>query len=253
MCFKIFYEIITKLIKKAFLAEDNAELMSADYSQIELRILAHISSDETMINAFINGDDIHRRVAADIYGVTYEEVTKDMRRTAKSVIFGIVYGISGFGLGENLHINPKKAKEFIDKYYEMYPKVHAYMENIKSDAYEKGYVKTLFNRIRYIDELKSPVYTIRSGGERIALNTPIQGTGADIIKLAMVNLYKEMKRKTLKSKILLQVHDEIILNVYDDEKEVVKEMVVRNMENVVSWEVPLKVEISFGKDWYQAK
>ena len=242
-----------RLIKKAFLAEENSHLLSADYSQIELRILAHIAGDETMIKAFINGDDIHRRVAADIHGVPYDSVTKDMRRTAKSVIFGIVYGISGFGLGENLHMNPKKAKEFIDKYYEMYPKVHQYMENIKKEAYENGYVKTLFNRIRYIDELKSPVYTIRSGGERIALNTPIQGTGADIIKLAMVNLYNEMKRKGLKSKILLQVHDEIILNVYDDEKDIVEEMVKRNMENVIKLKVPLKVDISFGKNWYEAK
>ena len=242
-----------RLIKKAFLAEPGCVLMSADYSQIELRILAHISSDETMINAFNKDDDIHRRVAADIHGVNYEDVTKEMRRTAKSVIFGIVYGISGFGLGENLHINPKKAKAFIEKYYEMYPKVHEYMENIKKEAYQNGYVRTLFNRIRYIDELKSPVFTIRSGGERIALNTPIQGTGADIIKLAMVNLYRELKRKDLKSKILLQVHDEIILNVYDDEIDIVKEMVTRNMENAIKLQVPLKVDISCGKDWYSAK
>jgi len=242
-----------KMIKKAFLAEENSMLLSADYSQIELRILSHISGDETMINSFINGDDIHRRVAADIYGIPIDEVTPIQRRTAKSVIFGIVYGISGFGLGENLQISPREAKTFIDKYYEIYPRVHDYMTNIKKEAYDKGFVKTLFNRIRYIDELKSPIYTIRSGGERIALNTPIQGTGADIIKSAMVNLYKELKRKNLKSKILLQVHDEIILNVYNDEKAQVEEMVKRNMESVVKWEVPLKVEISFGKDWYEAK
>lgn len=242
-----------RLIKKAFLAEDNATLLSADYSQIELRILSHISGDEKMIDAFNNGDDIHRRVAADIYGVSFGEVTKEQRSTAKSVIFGIVYGISGFGLGENLNISPKEAKAFIDKYYLLYPKVHEYMEKIKKEAYDKGYVKTLFNRKRVIDELKSPVWTIRSGGERIALNTPIQGTGADIIKKAMVNLFKELKRKELKSKILLQVHDEIILNVYDNEKEQVLEMVKRNMESVVDWEVPLKVETSFGRDWYEAK
>ena len=242
-----------RLIKKVFLAEDNAMLLSADYSQIELRILSHIAHDETMINAFNNGDDIHRRVASDIYGVPFDEVTKHQRSTAKSVIFGIVYGISGFGLGENLHISPKEAKNFIEKYYEMYPSVHKYMENIKREAYENGYVRTLFNRKRFIDELKSPVYTIRTGGERIALNTPIQGTGADIIKIAMVNLYNELKRKNMKSKILLQVHDEIILNVYNDEKEIVEEMVKRNMEGVVNFEVPLKVEMSFGKDWYDAK
>jgi DNA polymerase-1 len=242
-----------RLIKKAFESEENSCLLSADYSQIELRILSHISGDETMINAFKNGEDIHRRVASDIYSVPLEEVTKEMRRTAKSVIFGIVYGISGFGLGENLHISAKDAKNFIEKYYEMYPKVKMYMDNIKAESYEKGYVRTLFNRKRYIEELKSPVYTIRTAGERIALNTPIQGTGADIIKIAMINLYNELKTKNMNSKILLQVHDEVILNVYNDELETVKEMVKRNMENVVNFEVPLNVEISTGNNWYEAK
>lgn len=242
-----------KLIKKAFLAEKESHLLSADYSQIELRILAHISGDETMIQAFNSGEDIHKRVAADIHGKRIEDVTKNERSTAKSVIFGIVYGISGFGLGENLHISAKEAKKFIDKYYQLYPKVYEYMENIKKEAYDKGFVKTLFNRKRTIDELKSPVWTIRSGGERIALNTPIQGTGADIIKIAMINIYRELENKNLRSKILLQVHDEIILNVYDNERDTVLEIVKRNMENVLDWEVPLKVETSFGKDWYEAK
>lgn len=242
-----------RLIKKAFLADDDSCLLSADYSQIELRILAHISDDETMIEAFKNGEDIHRRVAADIHGKNIEDVTKSERSTAKSVIFGIVYGISGFGLGENLHISAKEAKNFIDKYYMLYPKVHEYMENIKREAYDKGYVRTLFNRKRIIDELKSPVWTIRSSGERIALNTPIQGTGADIIKIAMINVYKELKSRGLNSKILLQVHDEIILNVLNSEKEEVLEIVKNCMENVVSWSVPLKVETSFGRDWYEAK
>jgi len=242
-----------RLIKKAFLCEPNSVLLSADYSQIELRILSHISGDETMIDAFKKGDDIHKRVAADIYGVPFEEVSKTMRSTAKHVIFGIVYGISGYGLGENLHISPTEAKRFIEKYYTKYPKVKEYMDNIKKEAKEKGFVKTLFNRIRYVEEIKSPVFAVRSSGERIALNTPIQGTGADIIKIAMVKLHKEMKRKQLKSKILLQVHDEIILNVYNDELETVKEMVKRNMESVTDWEVPLKVEIETGNDWYEAK
>ena len=242
-----------RLIKKAFLAEDDSHLLSADYSQIELRILAHISGDETMINAFNNNEDIHRRVAADIHSKNIEDVTKSERSTAKSVIFGIVYGISGFGLGENLHISAKEAKNFIDKYYVLYPKVHEYMENIKKEAYDKGYVKTLFNRKRSIDELKSPVWTIRSAGERIALNTPIQGTGADIIKKAMIEVFRELKKNNFKSKILLQVHDEIILNVYDDEKDEVLSLVKNAMESVVDWEVTLKVETSFGKDWYEAK
>ncbi len=242
-----------KLIKKAFISEENCVLLSADYSQIELRILASIAGDEVMIDAFKNDVDIHRRVAADIHGIPVEEVTKYQRSTAKAVIFGIVYGISGFGLGENLNISAKDAKQFIEKYYEMYPRVREYMDNIKADAYEKGYVRTLYNRIRYIDELKSPVYMVRSGGERIALNTPIQGTGADIIKIAMVNLYKELVNKNMKSKLILQVHDEVILNVYEDELEEVKEIVRRNMESAADLKVPLKVEIETGKDWYEAK
>lgn len=242
-----------RLIKKAFLADDDSVLLSADYSQIELRILAHISHDETMIKSFQNGDDIHTRVASDIYGIPFEAVTKKERRVAKSVIFGIVYGISGFGLGENLHITSKEARKFIEKYYEMYPNVHNYMESIKKEAYDTGKVSTLFNRVRYIEELKSPVWTIRSGGERIALNTPIQGTGADIIKMAMINVYRELKRRGLKSKILLQVHDEIILNVLNEERDEVETLVQESMEKVVDWEVPLKVELSFGHDWYEAK
>lgn len=242
-----------KLIKKAFISEAGCSLLSADYSQIELRILASISGDETMIESFKRDEDIHRRVAADIHGIPLEEVTKHQRSTAKAVIFGIVYGISGFGLGENLNIPPKQAKAFIEKYYEMYPKVKEYMDNIKKEAYDTGYVKTLYNRIRYIDELKSPVYMVRAGGERIALNTPIQGTGADIMKIAMVNLHRELKNKGLKSKIILQVHDEVILNVLDEELEEVKEIVRRNMENAAVLKVPLKVEIEVGKDWYEAK
>lgn len=242
-----------KLVRRAFVSEEGACLLSADYSQIELRILASISGDETMIEAFVNDEDIHRRVAADIHGIEPEEVTKAQRSTAKAVIFGIVYGISGFGLGENLNISPKEAKQFIEKYYELYPKVKEYMDNIKKEAYDKGYVRTLYNRIRYIDELKSPVYMVRTGGERIALNTPIQGTGADIMKIAMVNLHRALNERNLRSKIILQVHDEVILNVYDEEFEQVKELVRETMENASSLKVPLKVGIEWGKNWYDAK
>lgn len=242
-----------KLIRKAFIPEPGCTLLSADYSQIELRILASISGDETMIEAFKNDEDIHRRVAADIHGIPIEEVTKKERSTAKSVIFGIVYGISGFGLGENLNISPKEAKQFIEKYYEMYPKVKEYMENIKKEAYETGYVKTLYNRVRYIDELKSPVYMVRTGGERIALNTPIQGTGADIMKIAMINLYKRLIKEGLHAKIILQVHDEVILNVPDDELDMTTVVVRECMENAADLKVPLKVGIETGKDWYEAK
>ncbi len=242
-----------KLVRRAFVSEEGATLLSADYSQIELRILASISSDETMIDAFLHDEDIHRRVAADIHGIPLEEVTKHQRSTAKAVIFGIVYGISGFGLGENLNISPKEAKQFIEKYYEMYPKVKEYMDTIKKEAYDKGYVRTLYHRIRYIDELKSPVYMVRTGGERIALNTPIQGTGADIMKIAMVNLYKELQARKLRSKIILQVHDEVILNVYDDEFDEVKDLVKTTLENASQLKVPLKVGIEWGTNWYDAK
>ena len=242
-----------RLIKKAFIAEDNSYLLSADYSQIELRILAHISGDEVMINAFNNGDDIHRRVAADIHGVDIKDVTKKMRSTAKHVIFGIVYGISGFGLGENLQISPKEAKAFIEKYYEKYPKVKEYMDYIVKEAYDKKYVTSLLGRRRVIEELVNPSFMVRKNGERIALNTPIQGTGADIIKMAMIKIYNDLKKNNLKSKLLLQIHDEVILNVYEDELEEVKKLVKEDMENIIKLSVPLEVEISLGKDWYSAK
>ena len=242
-----------KLIRKAFLPEEDSVLLSADYSQIELRILAHISGDEVMINAFNNDDDIHKRVAADIHGVDISEVSKKMRSTAKQVIFGIVYGISGFGLGENLQIPPKEAKNFIEKYYEKYPKVKEYMDNTIKEAYKDKSVRTLFNRKRVIEELSNPSFMVRKNGERIALNTPIQGTGADIIKKAMINIYNDLKRKKLNSKILLQIHDEVVLNVPKNELEEVKKLVKEDMESVIKLSVPLKVEIDTGTNWYEAK
>ena len=242
-----------RLIKKAFLSEDKSYLLSADYSQIELRILAHISGDEIMIKAFNDGDDIHKRVAADIHGVDIKDVTKKMRSTAKQVIFGIVYGISGYGLGENLQISPKEAKAFIEKYYEKYPKVKEYMDYIVKDAYEKKYVTSIFGRRRVIEELVNPSFMVRKNGERIALNTPIQGTGADIMKMAMIKIHSDLKKNNLKSKLLLQIHDEVILNVYEDELETVKKLVKEDMENIVKLSVPLEVEVSTGKDWYETK
>ncbi len=240
-------------IRKAFLASPNSVLLSADYSQIELRILAHISQDETLINSFRNGEDIHTKVASDIYGVPIEAVTKEMRKNAKAVIFGIVYGISGFGLGENLSITLKEAKNFINKYYEFYPKVKKYMEDIVIDAKEKGYVHTLYNRKRIIDELNNSNFMIRQAGERIALNTPIQGTSADIIKMAMINIKEKFRENSLKSKMILQVHDELIFDTLNSELEVVIKIVREEMENVVKLSVPLKVEIDSGETWYEAK
>jgi DNA polymerase-1 len=239
-------------IRKAFLPSNDC-FLSADYSQIELRILAHISNCKELIDAFNNNQDIHTKVASDIYGVEEIAVTKEMRSTAKAVIFGIVYGISGFGLGENLEISSKEAKQFIDKYYELYPGVKEYMDNIIKEAYLEGCVRTLFNRKRVIDELNSANYMVRQAGERIALNTPIQGTSADILKKAMVEIYGEFKKKNIKSKIILQVHDELIIDLVESEKELVTKIVNDKMTNVMKLSVPLKVSNDFGKDWYETK
>ena len=239
-------------VRRAFLPTNDL-FLSIDYSQIELRILAHISGSQELIQAFQNDQDIHTKVAADIYGVEESKVTKLMRSTAKAVIFGIVYGISGFGLGENLNISSKEAQEFINKYYELYPGVKHYMDNIIKEAYENGSVRTLFNRKRTIEELNNRNYMIRSSGERIALNTPIQGTSADIIKKAMVLVFDEFKKKNIKSKMVLQIHDELVIDTLEEEKEMVTEIVKNVMENVIQLSVPLKVGIASGKDLYEAK
>ncbi len=243
-----------KQIRKAFKPEDNEIIMSSDYSQIELRVLAHITKDEALIRAFNNNEDIHTRVASDVYGVPFEAVSKVQRRNAKAVIFGIVYGISGFGLSENLDdVTPSEAKLLIDKYLNMYSGVREYMEAIVADAKDKGYTRTMFNRKRVIDELKNTNYIIRKAGERIALNTPIQGSSADIIKMAMIKVDQEMTKRNLKSKMLVQVHDELVFSVPKDEEETMKELVRDVMENITKLSVPLKVEIESGSDWYNAK
>lgn len=241
-----------RLVRKAFLP-CNQEFLSCDYSQIELRILAHISESEDLIKAFVNGDDIHTKVAADIFNKSMDSVTKIERRTAKAVIFGIVYGISGFGLGENIGVTPKEAKAFIEKYYELYPGVKRYMDMIVKDAYDCGYVRTLFKRKRNIDELFSSNFMVRQGGERIALNTPIQGTSADIIKKAMVEIDKAFEVNNIKSSMLLQVHDELIFDCVEEEKEKLVDIVTTIMESTVKLSVPLKVSHDFGTDLYETK
>ena len=245
-------EELGRNIRKAFVPMNDL-LLSADYSQIELRILAHISKSKGLIEAFKNNLDIHTKVASDIYGIPKEAVTKTMRRTAKAVIFGIVYGISGFGLGENLNISKKDADLFIAKYFELYPEVKKYTEDIVKFAKEYGYVKTLFGRKRVIDEIKNPNYIIRSTGERMAMNTPIQGTSADIMKMAMINVYNRFIKEGITSKILLQVHDEIIVDVKNAELDKIKSIIKEEMENVYKLDVPLKVEIDTGINWYEAK
>ena len=241
-----------KKIRLAFIPSKDL-IVSADYSQIELRILAHISKSKELIDAFVNNEDIHTKVAADIHGIHESEVTKHMRSMAKAVIFGIVYGISGYGLGENLKISPKDAKVFIDKYYELYPGVKNYMDNIIKMAYETGVVKTMFGRIRKIDELKSSNFMVRSMGERMALNTPIQGSSADIMKMAMILVYNKFNEHNLESKIILQVHDEIIIDAKESELETIKVILKDSMENIVKLSVPLKIDINVGSNWYDAK
>ena len=243
----------SKLIRKAFVPDEGSKLLSSDYSQVELRIFAHMSNATNLIQAFIDGKDIHTKTASDIYKVPMEEVTKDMRRTAKAVNFGILYGISSFGLSEDLGIDIGTAKKFIDNYLETYPGIREYMEKEKADAYSLGYVKTLMNRKRVIEELNSKNFMIRSSGERMALNTPIQGTAADILKKAMVEIYDEFNKRGLKSKMIIQVHDELVFNVLDSELEEVKEVVRNIMENTFKLSVPLKVEMEVGNDWFEAK
>lgn len=240
-------------IRKMFVAKDGYVLVDADYSQIELRVLAHIANDETMINAFRNNEDIHAVTASQVLGIPLEDVTKEQRSSAKAVNFGIVYGIGEFSLAQDLHISVKEAKAYIESYLEKYHGVRNYMESIKEQAKKDGYVKTMLNRIRYIPELKSPNYNIRQFGERVALNTPIQGTAADIIKLAMVRVDNRLISEGLKSKLILQVHDELIVEAHKDEVDKVKQILSEEMQNAMELNVPLKVDMSTGHSWYDAK
>ncbi len=242
-----------RLIRKAFVPDENSKILSSDYSQVELRVFASLSNATNLIQAFVDDKDIHSKTASDIFKIPIEEVTKDMRRTAKAVNFGILYGISSFGLSEDLGIDIATAKKFMDNYLETYPGIKEYMEEEKANAYKYGYVKTLMNRKRIIEELNNKNYMIRSSGERIALNTPIQGTAADILKKAMVEIFQEFNRRKLKSKMLIQVHDELVFNVLDSELAEVKEIVKNIMENTFKLNVPLKVDIEIGNNWYEAK
>lgn len=242
-----------RLIRKAFLPENNSVIMSADYSQIELRVFAHLSGVNDLIEAFKHNEDIHTKTAMDIFKVPEEGVTKNMRRQAKAVNFGILYGISSYGLSEDLGISVKEAKDFINKYFETYPGVRDYMNKEIEEAKSNGYVKTIMNRKRIIEELKSSNYAVRSMGERMALNTPIQGSASDILKKAMVDISRIFEEKNIKSKMLLQVHDELIFNVYKDEIDTVREIVYNTMNDSYKLLVPLDVDIEIGNNWYEAK
>ena len=242
-----------KRLRQVFKPEEGKVYIDADYSQVELRVLAHISEDEHMIEAFQNGEDIHKQAASKVFGVPIEQVTKQQRSEAKAVNFGIVYGISDFGLGGQLSISRKKAKAYIEQYLAEYSGIKNFMENITGLAKEQGYVETLFKRRRYIPELKSNNFMVRQFGARAAMNTPIQGTAADIMKIAMINVYNTLKERKLKSKIVLQVHDEMMIEADEKEKEEVKEILKTCMEGAIMLKVPLIADISEAKNWYECK
>ncbi|RUL56410.1 DNA polymerase I [Lysinibacillus antri] len=241
-------------IRQAFVpSQEGWVLFAADYSQIELRVLAHMSNDSNLVDAFRQGMDIHTRTAMDVFHVPAEEVTSNMRRAAKAVNFGIVYGISDYGLSQNLDITRKEASEFIDKYLQSFPGVKEYMDNIVQDAKLKGYVTTILNRRRYLPDITSRNFNLRSFAERTAMNTPIQGSAADIIKKAMVDMDARLKEEGLQSKLLLQVHDELIFEAPKDEIEILERIVPEVMEHAIELSVPLKVDFSYGNTWYDAK
>jgi len=241
-------------IRQAFIpSEEDWVIFAADYSQIELRVLAHIAGDEKLITAFKEDLDIHTKTAMEVFNVGADEVTSNMRRHAKAVNFGIVYGISDYGLSQSLGINRKEAGKFIEKYLDSYPGVKDYMEDIVHDAKQKGYVSTLLQRRRYLPEITSRNFNLRSFAERTAMNTPIQGSAADIIKKAMIDMAHRLEKEGLKTRLLLQVHDELIFEAPKEEIEKLKEIVPDVMEHAVELKVPLKVDFSYGSTWFDAK
>ena len=242
-----------KQLRKVFKPKEGYIFIDADYSQIELRVLAHISKDENMMQAFLHDEDIHKQAASKVLGIPIDEVTKEQRSSAKAVNFGIVYGISDFGLAEQLGISRKEAKNYIEQYLEKYSGIKKFMDDIVEEAKEKGYVETLFHRRRYIPELTSNNYMVRQFGARAAMNTPIQGTAADIMKIAMINVYKELKARKLDAEIVLQVHDELIIECNKQIKDEVQQLLQENMEKALEMVVPLKVETSEAENWYEAK
>ena len=236
-----------------FVASEGNKLVCADYSQIELRLLAEFSKDDKLVHAYKTGEDIHSATASAVYGVDISEVDKDMRSSAKAVNFGIIYGISDYGLATELKIAPRHAKAFIQRYFDNYPKVKDYMEQNVAFAKENGYAITRFGRIRAIPEINATNFNIRSFGERAAMNMPLQGTAADLIKIAMIKVSERLKKEVLSAKLILQVHDELIIDSPESEVEIVKKILKEEMEGVANFTVPLIAEVGEGKDWYTAK
>lgn len=243
-----------RLVRKMFVPSDSdGYIVSADYSQIELRLLAHLSNDPIMIKAFINGEDIHKITASNVFGVDVREVSGEQRRRAKAVNFGIIYGISPFGLANNIDVDNIEAKDYIDKYFEKYKDVKKYLDSLVLKAEENGFVETIFNRKRYIRNIRSKNKNLYNEAKRVAMNMPIQGSAADIIKIAMIDVKNEMTKRHLKSKLILQVHDELIIDTVKEELEEVKTLLVEKMQNVVSLSIPLTVDVSVGRNWYECK
>lgn len=240
-------------IRKVFIADNGCELVDADYSQVELRVLAQMSQDENMIDAFKHKEDIHTKTASQVFNVDMENVTSELRSAAKAVNFGIVYGKSDFGLADDLKIPVKQAKEYIENYFNKYNKIKEYMDETIEKATENGYVTTIFNRRRYIPEIKSSNFMEKNRGKRFAMNAPIQGSAADIIKIAMVNVYKKLEEKNLKSKLILQVHDELIVEAIEEEVDIVSTIVREEMENAVAMDIDLDVDLNVGYSWYETK
>jgi DNA polymerase-1 len=239
-------------IRKAFIPEKGHVFFSADYSQIELRLMAHLSKDKSMIADFLSGSDIHAATAAKIFGVEIKDVTREMRSRAKTANFGIIYGISSFGLSERLNIGRKEAKEIIDGYFNSYPGVKIYMDESIKKARDAGFVTTMFGRKRYLRDIHSRNQVVRGNAERNAINAPIQGSAADVIKIAMIRIYERMKSEKLSSKMILQVHDELIFEVVKSELDKLKELVLFEMSNAVKLDIPLKVDWGTGNNWFEA-
>ena len=242
-----------RLIRKVFIPREGCVFVDADYSQIELRVLAHMSEDETLIEAYRQAEDIHRITASQVFHVPFEEVTPLQRRNAKAVNFGIVYGISSFGLSQDLDISKKEAAEYIERYFETYPGIKGFLDGLVSGAKEKGYVSTMYGRRRPIPELKSSNFAQRSFGERVAMNSPIQGTAADIIKIAMIRVHDRLKEEGLRSKLILQVHDELLIEAPEEEAERVEQILQEEMQQAAGLRVPLEIDMHRGKSWYEAK
>lgn len=240
-------------VRKAFVPRDeNHTLLAADYSQIELRIIASLSEEETMIEAFKNGEDIHASTAAKVFDVPIDEVTREQRSNAKTVNFGIIYGVSAFGLSNQTDLSRKEAKELIETYYKTYPKLRDYIDQQVAFAREHGYVKTVMGRRRYLKDINARNAMVRGGAERNAVNAPVQGSAADIIKVAMISIFDEMKNRKMQSEMLLQVHDELIFDTHKDEVDELKELIKDKMENAFKLDVPLDIEIGAGQNWLEA-